>query len=226
MPRASLLITFSALMALASGCGGQTGEIDYVGTVETVETSLALDEMSDLGFTAQEVLDRVGPVTYDAALQETEGEFGPGSLSDQMLQASPFSVAALSTPAAVFQETVINDEVTERWVVIRGAGAVVSEDSTFNVVGQLELHAEGLTDAEINWNDAAGAGPTGVMPSWVDEQVASFHEGSTCPASVPTAILKPRGPLDGLELLLNIENADPDCGYGGNVAALDLQPVE
>lgn len=71
-----------------------------------------------------------------------------------------------------------------------------------------------------------GAGPTGTMPSWVDEEVARWQDSSSCPHSPAAAIVTPHGPLDSLWLLLNVVNDDPDCSYSGNVAALDLEPVE
>lgn len=220
------MLPTSLLLLAAGGCGGQTGELTGGRTEETVETPLALDEPSPLGFTAQEVLDRVPTTTYDASLQETEGEFGPGSLSDELRHSSPFTVAALASPEAVFQELVVDDVVTEQWVAIRGDGVLTSGDGRFDTTGRLLLQANGLSDAEIHWNYVAGAGPTGPMTPPVDEEVARFQEGSTCPDLVPTAILTPNGPRDGLRLLLNIANDDADCSYSGNVAALDLQPVE
>lgn len=214
------------LLLLAGGCGGQTGEMDNHRKEETRETPLALDEMSPLGFTAQEVLDRAPTTTYDGALQETEGEFGPGSMSDQLLQSSPFTVAALASPVAVYQEFVVDGVVTERWVVIRGDSAVTSADGVFDASGRLVLQASGLSDAEIGWNYVPGSGPTGTVPSWVDEEVARWQDSSSCPDSRAAAIVTPHGPLDSLWLLLNIVNDDPDCSYSGNVAALDLEPVE
>lgn len=215
------------LLLVAGGCGGQTGEMDLTGKRETVETPLALDEVSPLGFTAQEVLDRAPTTTYDGALTEGDPDFGPGSLSDRMLQSAPFTLSALTGPEAVFRQEYLDERILNESVAVRGQTTVMSADDAFALAGPMELVATAPTDADIGWGGVGDDSLTGTMPTWVDDAAAEASDAwsadGTCAPEDPFAIVRPHGPLAGPALILNIV-LEP-CG-SGNYAWIDLAPVE
>ena len=204
------------LLPLATACGGQTGEMELTGKRETVETPLALDETSALGFTAQEVLDRAPTTTYDGALITEDSDFGPGSLSDHLLQSAPFIITALTVPVAVFRQEYLDGVIMEEFVDVRGQTTIVSADGAFDLAGAVELEATALTDAEIGWGGVAD-NLTGVMPAWVDEAVA--ETAPACGDATPFALVQPHESLAAPALLLNVVSGD--C-YSGNYAWIDL----
>jgi hypothetical protein len=130
--------------------------MDLMGKWETVETPLALDEVSPLGFTAQEVLDRAPTTTYDGALIEGDPDFGPGSLSDQLLQSAPFTITALTEPEAVFRQEYLDGVITRESVAVGGQITVLSADDAFALAGAIELVATAPTDADIGWAGEIG----------------------------------------------------------------------
>ena len=210
------------LLLVAGGCGGQTGEMDLEGKWETVDTPLALDEVSPLGFTAQAVLDRAPTTTYDGALMEGVTDFGPGSLSDQLLQSAPFTITVLTEPEAFFRQVFLDEAIVDENVVVRGQTSITSGDGAFNLAGTAELWATAATDAGIGW---AGVGyePSGTMPAWgaeaVDEVAEEWSADGSCAPDGPFALVHPNGSLAGLALILNIV-LEP-CG-SGNYAGIDL----
>lgn len=215
------------LLLVAGGCGGQTGEMDLMGKRETVETPLALDEVSPLGFTAQEVLNRVPTTMYDGGLSAGDPEFGPGSLSDQMLQSAPFTITALTEPEAVFREEYLGGTLMDEFVVVGGQVTVASADDAFALAGPMELMASALTDANIGWAGVGDESLTGTMPTWVDVAVADTSDAwsadGSCAPEGPFAIVRPHGPVGTPNLSLNIV-LEP-CG-SGNYAMIELTRAE
>ncbi len=211
------------LLVLAGGCGGQTGEMDFVGNREVVETPLALDEVSPLGFTPQEVLDQAPTTAYDAALTAADGDFGPGSWSDQLAQSGPFTISALMEPEAVFRQEYLNGTLLRDSVAVNGQITVVSADGAFVVAGAVELVAVDPALVVVGWGDTEGL--TGTMPTWVDDALAEAAVAMDCtrPPEDPEPVIQPLGELASLELILNFV-LEP-CG-SGNYAAIDLTPVE
>lgn len=216
----------ACFLLFVAGCGGQTGELDHTGKRETVETPLSLDEVSPLGFTAQEVLDRAPTTTYDGGLVAGDPAFGPGSLSDLLLQSAPFTITALTDPEAVFRQEYLDGSIQHESVAVVGQITVGSADAAFALAGGVELVATALDDADIVW---AGVGTdlTGTMPAWVDQAVAetanAWSADGSCAPEEPFALVRPHGALATPALILNIV-LEP-CG-SGNYAWIDLTPVE
>ncbi|MDP2313828.1 MAG: hypothetical protein Q8P41_13045 [Pseudomonadota bacterium] len=216
----------SWFLLFAAGCGGQTGEMDLTGKRETVETPLALDEVSLLGFTAQDVLDRAPTTTYDGGLIAGDPDFGPGSLSELLLQAAPFTITALTDPEAVFRQEYLDGGILYESVAVGGQITVVSADYAFALAGGVELVATAPNDADIGWA-GVGTGLTGTMPAWVDEAVAetanAWSADGSCAPEDPFALVRPHEALATPALILNIV-LEP-CG-SGNYAWIELTPAE
>lgn len=129
---------------------------------DVTDVPLALDDAEAFGFSASEVLARVGLRTYDAAPLEGNDR------SDELASHGPFTIAPMAGAAVAWDRLETwPDGTTTRWFWIQVPVAITSADGAFSAAGTFDLVATGLEDAEIAWMSwTYPYGAVGDMPAW------------------------------------------------------------
>jgi hypothetical protein len=165
-------------LALLSGC--LVEEHSYLLYPETLDEPLPLDQPSSLGFTAQEVLARVGTTTYAATAIPDE----PAGWDDvqELVHHAPFEISTDATAAQAWDRTKRQQGLEDRtsvWILV--PYSVRSADGAISVDGLAGINATAVDDASIRWSipDTLHTA-TGVLPAWTEGAAERALERSLC----------------------------------------------